>query len=568
MANEGRIIDQKSPAELGLEPSGQRNYDGVNENNEVLASEDNNNTTRDTGKFSWSWLFGKFLNSLRQYNTLFTIDASSDPKTLVHKKYAAANETRLNNTHTFTFTEDDLGGYDAGQVLTGNITLDLTDAERGVTIQFKHNSPTIPTFSETVYWMLGSSYAVGADNDIVIRYTGNELRGWSTQSAPAFGSGTPTGGAVDGHTHSNLSVLNGIQQTNLLSAADRTKLDQMVVGYKNFHLTPVALNNAFPTPQPGWFAKVNSTNTIWVESGGAWVDSGGNDASVVLDAVQVKTLYESNANTNAFTDAEKAKVTLLDPSSYQNIPSLISANVTAANDKVYHNTANATYTDPTGVEGRGYIVRVLAGTATIGGIAYVPGDIVTRLYVSAAWVSRVYQEPAAPGGGGGGLTLIEEIEVTGSAVGIISFLSLDENDLEDDDVYFISLKAKHTNSSPRELNIRFNNDASPLSYVARNTTTQSATGLTARIRVNEGSANNFNNTYIKIMSPKLRPAYALSVNSNQNSTVPYSTFGTSPYTSDYGYIQSNPISSIQLLIDDFSLFVVGTTAKLYRGKSF
>jgi hypothetical protein len=69
---------------------------------------------------------------------------------------------------------------------------------------------------------------------------------------------------------------------------------------------------------------------------------------------------------------------------------VISANKIAVNDEQYSNVANATYTDPTPVEGKGYVVKVVNGTATIGGVGYTEGKIVTRTYHSGSWRSKSY----------------------------------------------------------------------------------------------------------------------------------------------------------------------------------
>jgi hypothetical protein len=69
---------------------------------------------------------------------------------------------------------------------------------------------------------------------------------------------------------------------------------------------------------------------------------------------------------------------------------VISANKTAVNDEQYSNVANATYTDPAPVEGKGYVVKVVNGTATIGGVGYTEGKIVTRTYHSGSWRSKSY----------------------------------------------------------------------------------------------------------------------------------------------------------------------------------
>jgi hypothetical protein len=69
---------------------------------------------------------------------------------------------------------------------------------------------------------------------------------------------------------------------------------------------------------------------------------------------------------------------------------VVSSNITAKNDTEYSNVANATYTDPSPVEGKGYEVKVVNGTATIGSTAYTEGMIVTRTFHSGSWRSKAY----------------------------------------------------------------------------------------------------------------------------------------------------------------------------------
>ena len=77
-------------------------------------------------------------------------------------------------------------------------------------------------------------------------------------------------------------------------------------------------------------------------------------------------------------------------SSKQDKPVLVNANINAENDQVYNNIANATYTDPTGVTGRGYTVNVVAGTATVGAVTYsVAGTRLLRLFDGTAWSTQV-----------------------------------------------------------------------------------------------------------------------------------------------------------------------------------
>lgn len=77
--------------------------------------------------------------------------------------------------------------------------------------------------------------------------------------------------------------------------------------------------------------------------------------------------------------------------SKQNISVEVTGNITAVLNTNYINTANATYTDPTPAQGKGYSVLVVNGTATIGGVAYAtPGTLIYRVYHSGAWVNSIF----------------------------------------------------------------------------------------------------------------------------------------------------------------------------------
>lgn len=70
---------------------------------------------------------------------------------------------------------------------------------------------------------------------------------------------------------------------------------------------------------------------------------------------------------------------------------VVSSNQTAVNDTNYTVVANATFTDPTPTEGKGYVVYVRNGTATIGGTGYSVGSLVFRVYHSGSWSTREYK---------------------------------------------------------------------------------------------------------------------------------------------------------------------------------
>jgi hypothetical protein len=69
---------------------------------------------------------------------------------------------------------------------------------------------------------------------------------------------------------------------------------------------------------------------------------------------------------------------------------VISANETAANDTNYTVIANATFTDPSPVAGKGFVVFVRNGTATIGGTGYGVGNLVFRVFHSGSWANYAF----------------------------------------------------------------------------------------------------------------------------------------------------------------------------------
>jgi hypothetical protein len=79
----------------------------------------------------------------------------------------------------------------------------------------------------------------------------------------------------------------------------------------------------------------------------------------------------------------------------KNIDVVISSNTTASNDTNYSVVANATFTDPTPAEGKGYMVTVINGTATIGGVGYTVGQKVFRHFHSGSWRAFVSQNASS-----------------------------------------------------------------------------------------------------------------------------------------------------------------------------
>jgi hypothetical protein len=109
----------------------------------------------------------------------------------------------------------------------------------------------------------------------------------------------------------------------------------------------------------------------------------------------VKTAVDAKLNTPTGTTAQYLRgdgsletfPTIPDVTGLQSKAVVVSANQTAVNDGNYTVVANATFTDPSPVEGKGYRVFVRNGTATINSVAYTEGTTILRLFHSGAWVS-------------------------------------------------------------------------------------------------------------------------------------------------------------------------------------
>ena len=108
-----------------------------------------------------------------------------------------------------------------------------------------------------------------------------------------------------------------------LSTEDYTTAEkQKLAGLEGSHfrgtfLSLSALQAGATGPVPGDYADVDAgvgesvARYVWDDSDSEWVAQGG--SADPLTAAQVKTLYESNPDTNAFTDAEKQKLSDLPP---------------------------------------------------------------------------------------------------------------------------------------------------------------------------------------------------------------------------------------------------------------
>lgn len=101
--------------------------------------------------------------------------------------------------------------------------------------------------------------------------------------------------------------------TNEFSDAEKNKLSSLDGSrFLGEYATLGALQSAHPSPQAGSYANVDAgigsdvERYIWDSDDTAYIKQLG--VSTLLTDAQIKTQYENNANTNAYTDTEKTKV--------------------------------------------------------------------------------------------------------------------------------------------------------------------------------------------------------------------------------------------------------------------
>jgi len=97
----------------------------------------------------------------------------------------------------------------------------------------------------------------------------------------------------------------------------------------------------------------------------------------------------------------------------------VTGNLTAALSTQYINTANATYTDPSPTQAKGYQVYVRNGTATIGGVGYsVAGSVIWRVYHSGAWATYLILDKTANDALYASKTFVESLSLQDGGTGI------------------------------------------------------------------------------------------------------------------------------------------------------
>jgi hypothetical protein len=157
---------------------------------------------------------------------------------------------------------------------------------------------------------------------------------------------------------------------------------------------------ALPPVTGAFYWCENSQGTSWLPGslGGTYYPKGvyycANSVGPILQYIETPyQATQADVDAGTITDQFVSPKTFNDSSqltSKQNNAIVVSSNQVAVNNAYYINVANATYTDPSPVEGLGYEVDVLNATATINSIAYsLVGTTITRRFHSGAWITNV-----------------------------------------------------------------------------------------------------------------------------------------------------------------------------------
>lgn len=150
----------------------------------------------------------------------------------------------------------------------------------------------------------GPAGADGADGIDGVSTDADNSLSLGTDNRPYFKERTPSELATDYESNAN---------TNKYTDTEKSKLAGLESSkFKGTYVDLTALQTAHPTADAGSYAYVDAgigedvQSYIWDNDDNAWVLQTGTGTSET--PVSIKSKYESNADTNAFTDADKALV--------------------------------------------------------------------------------------------------------------------------------------------------------------------------------------------------------------------------------------------------------------------
>jgi hypothetical protein len=202
------------------------------------------------------------------------------------------------------------------------------------------------------------------------------LDDWVRSFSYATTSSVTTGlsGKVD-------KVTGKVLSDNNYSTAEKDKLAGLESSrFKGEFVSLAALQTAFPTAEVGAYANVDTgvgqdvIRYVWDTNDTDWIEQLG--VSTQLTGAEVKSLYESQPDTNAFTDAEKTKLSVAAPlasPTFTGVTTLVSNLVfSGASRRIVGDFNNATISSRTLVQAAtagntsfGVIPALLNGVADI-----------------------------------------------------------------------------------------------------------------------------------------------------------------------------------------------------------
>ncbi len=237
---------------------------------------------------------------------------------------------------------------------------------------------------------IAAALGAKANDNAVVKLTGNQtIAGTKTFSTAIAVSSGGTGGTTQSAARIGLGL--GTIATQNVDAINTNLTSDL--------LDPKSLGSEGIPWLVGWFLTLRTGIARALGAGGiALQDSAGTThATVASTGVALNQLTASrplalDASKNVTSPTAADFRTSIEG---QRTPVVNSGSITAVLDTVYHGTAAATYTDPTPADGRGFVVRVVNGTQTVGGIGYaVSGTLILRVYHSGAWLTRVLRSPS------------------------------------------------------------------------------------------------------------------------------------------------------------------------------
>lgn len=201
------------------------------------------------------------------------------------------------------------GGGSAGvasfNTRTGPVTLTGTDVTDALAYTPANNSSLAAV-------AFSGSYPDLTDKPFIPTAPGDIGAASSAQGALADTAVQPAALAVQLDLKVDKITGYGLSQENF-TTAEKAKLAGLDGNlWKGEYTTLAALQAAHPTAEPGSSANVDAgigapvLRYIWDDNDNEWVAQAG--SADPITAAQVKTLYESNPDTNAYTDAEKSKL--------------------------------------------------------------------------------------------------------------------------------------------------------------------------------------------------------------------------------------------------------------------